>query len=86
MTVNVAAEEETKNLAFLIRNSGGRYPRMSAETILTSAHALLLPREDTWCVNNSNALQDLIWQLGTHEPANGKEHNIRLILNINPQQ
>lgn len=35
---------------------------------LTSADALLLPRQDARAVDNADALQDLVGQLGTHEP------------------
>lgn len=35
---------------------------------LTSADALLLPRQDARAVNDADALQDLIGQLGAHEP------------------
>lgn len=34
---------------------------------LTSADALLLPRQDAWAVDDADALQDLIGQLGAHE-------------------
>lgn len=36
---------------------------------LTSADALLLPRQDARAVNDADALQDLIGQLGAHESA-----------------
>lgn len=39
---------------------------------LTSADALLLSRENSRAVNDTDALQHLIWKLRTHEPA-GKE-------------
>lgn len=34
---------------------------------LTSADALLLPRQDARAVDDADALQDLIGQLGAHE-------------------
>lgn len=36
---------------------------------LTSADALLLPRQDSRAVDDADALQDLIGQLGAHESA-----------------
>lgn len=38
---------------------------------LTSADPLLLSGEDSWCVDDADALQHGVGQLGTHEPAWG---------------
>ena len=35
---------------------------------LTAAHSLFGPRQDAWGVDDTNALQDLIGELGAHEP------------------
>lgn len=43
-------------------------PEVGGGAALTSADALLLPRQDAWAVNDADALQDLIGQLGAHEP------------------
>lgn len=34
----------------------------------TSAYPLFLSRQDSRSINDTDALQDRIWQLGTHEP------------------
>ena len=38
-------------------------------TSLTSADPLLLPGEDPWCVDDADALQHGVGQLGAHKPA-----------------
>lgn len=41
--------------------------------LLTSADPLLLPREDPGRVDDTDALQHWVGQLGTHEPARWRE-------------
>lgn len=45
----------------------GRLGNAGGGGALTSADALLLPRQDAGTVDDADALQDLIGQLGAHE-------------------
>jgi hypothetical protein len=49
----------------LRRGLGGRGGEGGAPT---SADALFLPRQDAGAVDDADALQDLVGQLGAHEP------------------
>lgn len=40
---------------------------------LTSAYPLFLPRQDSRSIDDTDALQDRVWHLGTHEPAEEME-------------
>lgn len=50
------------------KNRAWSQPTLPA-TSLTSADPLLFPGEDPWRVDDADALQHGVGQLGTHEPA-----------------
>lgn len=62
----------------------------AVDRALTSAEALLLPRQDAGAVNDADALQDLIGQLGAHEPGrDGRKAELELGLalgSLSPQR
>lgn len=55
--------------------AGGEGERLRAfrELRLTSTYPLFLPRQDSRSIDDTDAFQDRVWHLGTHEPEGQSE-------------
>lgn len=52
-------------------SEGPLCPLLTFVSSLTSAHSLLGTRQDPWCINDTDTLQDLVGHLGTLKSGGG---------------